>query len=137
MPSSDQLIYELAEALNAHDIQRMLNCYAEGYQGIDVGEARPQNGTDSVRTSIARYLVAFPDLSYIPEEVICQANRIAVVWRAQGTHLGNWANIPPTGRKATIQGMSLFTVEEGKITHALTVWDVAGLLRAIGLLPRL
>ena len=46
-------------------------------------------------------------------------------------------NIPPTGRKVAVQGVSILTVEEHRITRGVYEWDVAGLLRAIGLLPDL
>jgi hypothetical protein len=36
-----------------------------------------------------------------------------------------------------VRGVSLLTLESGKIKHAHYIWDVAGLLRAIGLLPDL
>jgi hypothetical protein len=45
--------------------------------------------------------------------------------------------IPPTGRSIAVRGTSVLTVESGKIIRGLYVWDVAGLLRSIGLLPEL
>jgi hypothetical protein len=46
-------------------------------------------------------------------------------------------HIPPTGRKIAVRGISVLTIENGKITRGLYVWDAAGLLRTIGLLPEL
>ena len=43
--------------------------------------------------------------------------------------------IPPTGRKIAVRGILVLTVEHGKGTRGLYVWDAAGLLRAIDLLP--
>jgi hypothetical protein len=36
-----------------------------------------------------------------------------------------------------VRGVSAFATENGKITRGLHVWDVAGFLRALGLLPEL
>ncbi|WP_343424817.1 ester cyclase [Candidatus Amarolinea dominans] len=58
-------------------------------------------------------------------------------WTARGTHLGTLMNIPASGRHVTVRGVSTFTLQEGQITKADFIWDVAGLLRAIGLLPEL
>jgi steroid delta-isomerase-like uncharacterized protein len=137
MTDSDLLFQRLVEALNAHDIDGVVDCHATDFKGVDVSEAQPQSGLGSVRLSLARYLEAFPDLVYTPEEIISAGNSLAVVWNARGTHLGTWANIPPSGRPVTIRGISRLKVAEGKIIQTLTVWDVAGLLRAIGLLPHL
>jgi hypothetical protein len=46
-------------------------------------------------------------------------------------------NIPPTGRNVEVLGTSVLTVGDGKIARGLYIWDVAGLLRSIGLLPEL
>jgi hypothetical protein len=46
-------------------------------------------------------------------------------------------NIPATGRPVTVRGVSVCHVEGGRIVRAMHIWDVAGLLRAIGLLPEL
>jgi hypothetical protein len=46
-------------------------------------------------------------------------------------------HIPPTGRKIAVRGISVLTIENGKITRGLYVWDAAGLLRTTGLLPEL
>jgi hypothetical protein len=37
----------------------------------------------------------------------------------------------------SVCGNTFLSLREGRITRAETVWDVAGLLRAIGLLPEL
>ena len=71
------------------------------------------------------------------DEIVIQGDRVALFWTAYGTHEGRLMNIPPTHRKIAVRGASLLTVENEKISHGLYVWDVAGLLRSIGLLPDL
>jgi hypothetical protein len=46
-------------------------------------------------------------------------------------------NIPATGRRVEVRGASFLTIEAGKVTRATMLWDVAGMLRGIGLLPDL
>jgi hypothetical protein len=46
-------------------------------------------------------------------------------------------NIPPTGHMVKVRGTSLIVVEGGKIRRALRIWDLAGLLRDLKLLPEL
>jgi predicted ester cyclase len=73
----------------------------------------------------------------VEEEMVVQGNRVAVVWKARGTHQGTLMNIPATGRPVAVRGVTLLTVAEGKVSRALYLWDVAGLLRDLGLLPEL
>ena len=132
-----QFATQFLEAWNAHDIGRLVALYAPAYEGMDVGDARPQRGLQGVRQTMARYLHAFPDLHFTEETTIVQGDRVALVWTARGTHQGKLMNIPPTGHPIEIRGASVFTLEGGKIKRATVIWDVAGFLRAIGLLPEL
>ena len=131
------LIRNLLAAWNDHDLERAVGFYAPEYQGLDVGQARPHRGPAGMRQMAIHYWQAFPDLHFIPEETIVEGERVALFWLAHGTHQGKFMNIPPTGRPIQVWGVSWLTVAGGKITHALYIWDVAGLLRAIGLLPEL
>lgn len=133
----DQFVGDLLEAWNSHDIERIKTFYAAGYEGVDVGQAEPQRGPRDVHQTARSYLQAFPDLRFLEEGTVVQDNRVVLVWTAHGTHKGKFMRIPPTQREIVVRGVSLLTIENGKIKHGLYVWDVAGLLRAIGLLPEL
>jgi steroid delta-isomerase-like uncharacterized protein len=132
-----RLVRDLLAAWNAHDAERIQSLYAPQYEGVDVGQAQPQRGPHDVSRLVKRYLQAFPDLRFVTEEVVVQGNRAALVWTAHGTHAGELMRIPPTGRNIAVRGTSVLTIEDGKVTRGLYIWDVAGLLRSIGLLPEL
>ncbi len=132
-----RLVEDLLDAWNAHDLGRIETFYAPEYEGVDVGEAEPQRGPQAISRSVGRYLRAFPDLRFVEEDVVVQGDRAVLVWTAHGTHGGKLMSIPPTGRKIAVRGISVLTIENGKITRGLYVWDAAGLLRSIGLLPEL
>ena len=59
------------------------------------------------------------------------------MWTARGTRRGPLLNIPATGRQVEVRGVSVLTYRERKLFRALYLWDLAGLLRDIGLLPSL
>ena len=46
-------------------------------------------------------------------------------------------HIPPTGLRVSVLGTSLVALHGGKIRRALRIWDLAGLLRDLKLLPEL
>jgi steroid delta-isomerase-like uncharacterized protein len=131
------LVRELLEAWNTHDPELIQSFYAPEYEGVDVGEAAPRRGPHDVAQTVERYLRAFPDLCFVEDDVVVQGDRAVLVWTARGTHGGQLMRIPPTGREISVRGTSVFTIRDGKITSGLHVWDVAGLLRSIGLLPDL
>ncbi len=131
------LVAALLSAWNSHDHEMIASFYAPDYEGIDVAWATPRFGPEGVRQTVARYLAAFPDLHFTEEATLIQGTRAALFWVARGTHQGKLLNIPATGREINVRGVSLLTIIEDKITHSLHLWDVAGLLRNLNLLPEL
>jgi steroid delta-isomerase-like uncharacterized protein len=130
-------VRDLLEAWNAHDVERVKTFYAPEYEGTDVGQADPQRGPEGVRQTMLGSLQAFPDLRFVEEEVVVQDNRAVLIWTAHGTHRGKLMRIPPTGCEIAVRGTSVLTIENGSVVRGLYIWDVAGLLRSLGLLPEL
>jgi steroid delta-isomerase-like uncharacterized protein len=132
-----EFITQLLAAWNVHDPDRAAAFYAPDYEGFDVGQAGPQRGPQGARQALVRYLRAFPDLHLTQGTTIIEGKQVALAWTARGTHQGKLMNIPPTGYTVEIRGVSLFTLEGDQIRRAEVIWDVAGLLRTLGLLPDL
>jgi steroid delta-isomerase-like uncharacterized protein len=132
-----RLAQELTIAWNTHDPDRVAALAGADYEGENVGEPAPHRGPHGLRDSVAAYLAAFPDLCFNVEQSIIQGDRVVQVWRASATHMGVLMGIPPTGRKIEVRGASVLTYKEDLLCRALYIWDLAGLLRNIGLLPEL
>lgn len=130
------LVEGLLAAWNAHDVERASSFYSEDYEGSDVAQPTIQHGSaDRVRV-LSSYIRAFPDLHYSGEAII-EGNRAVLIWTMSGTHRGKIMNIPPTGRRIEVRGVSILIIENGKISSGQNIWDTAGFLRALKLLPEL
>lgn len=129
------LASSLLAAWNDHDVDRLIGHFSPRYAGVDVNDPAPHEGLQTLRESVSRYLKAFPDLRTACDGLLVDGNRVAVLWTARGTHQGNFMRIPPTRRPVQFRGVALLTVENGTICHGVYVWDTAGVLRDLGLLP--
>lgn len=125
------------EAWNSHNIENVLHFYARECIGDDVGQALLLRGHDGLRRLLQTYWQAFPDLTFKVTNTIVEGYRLAIIWVAEGTHQGPIMNIPPTGRRLEIRGVSILDVQDGLIVRSQYIWDVAGMLRHMGLLPEL
>ena len=125
------------ETCNSHDIERVLHYCSPKYTGSDVGQSALVRGPEGLRAMLGSYLRAFPDLQVKVTGTVVEDSRVAVVWVAEGTHQGPIMNIPPTGRKVEVSGVSIIDVKDGLIVHGQYIWDLAGMLRHMGLLPEL
>lgn len=133
----NQLTAEYLSAWNAQDLDRMSALHAPEYEGVDVAQSTRQHGPEGICQMAKRYWGAFPDMEFVSEGTVRQGDQIALFWTLQATHKGTLMNIPPTGRPVAVRGVTLLTVWDSKIQRALYLWDVAGFLRTLGLLPDL
>lgn len=135
------MLSTLAEAIilawNLHDPRRVAEYFSDSYEGEDNGLALPIAGKRGVRRFVAYTFLGMPDLHFTLEQTIEEGTQIVLLWHACGTHTGKFLNIPATGRKVNYHGASVFTVADGLVTHSKRIWDMATVLRQIGLLPEL
>jgi steroid delta-isomerase-like uncharacterized protein len=135
--ATHKLTREVVAAWNAHDLDRATAFYADHFQGHDIGAARVQRGPADFRRSFERLLQAFPDAHFHEDDIVVEGNRVALFWTLTGTHRGKFMGIPPTGRAIATRGVSYMQFEGEQVVQVQRVWDLAGVLRAIGLLPEL
>lgn len=78
---------------------------------------------------------AFPDLSFTIEDQIAEGENVVTRWTATGTHLGNFAGLPPTGKRVTLTGIDIDRFLDGKVVECWPVMDELGLLQQLGAIP--
>ena len=133
----DPVITALIDSWNTRDLDRAEALYAPDFVGEDIGQAEPQQGPADARLAMEYYFSAFPDIQIRLDEVVREGERVVLFWTAIGTHKGVFMNIPPTGRHVEVQGVSRMKLRDGFIVRAFYMWDYAGLLRSLRLLPDL
>jgi steroid delta-isomerase-like uncharacterized protein len=131
------LIAQLVAAWNSHDPARVAEHYSDDCSILDVAIAQPLSGRLGVEGMFAAYYHAFPDLEITPDDVIVTGERVALFWTARGTQRGPILNIPASGRPVETRGVNRLVLRDGLVCETLTIWDVAGMLREMGLLPDL
>ncbi|MFN3982408.1 MAG: ester cyclase [Caldilinea sp.] len=137
MSETQAVVQQVLAAWNSHDPVRVAAHYTEDCRVIDVAIAQAPVGRAGVQRMFEAYYQAFPDLEITPDVIITEGNRVAVFWTAHATHQGTILNIPPSGKTVTTRGVNYLALQDGKVCETLTIWDVAGMLRNLGLLPDL
>jgi len=84
-----------------------------------------------VERFVQQFLVSFPDLHHTVEEMIVEADQVAVKFTAHGTHTGPWMDFAPTGKSIHYSGITWARITEGKVSEHHTEWDKAGLVEQI------
>ena len=74
---------------------------------------------------------AFPDLNFTIQEMVAEDDRVAASWIMSGTHMGDLPQLPATGRKFSITGITIYYFEDGKVSGHWQAFDQLGFLSQI------
>jgi steroid delta-isomerase-like uncharacterized protein len=106
---------------------------------IDSGPATlpglPQ-GPESIKIIVSVYRNAFPDLNITVDEQFAEDDKVVTRWTSRGTHLGELAGIPPTGKSVSISGVSIDRFAGGLIVESWGIFDQYSMLQQLGVIPK-
>jgi steroid delta-isomerase-like uncharacterized protein len=77
------------------------------------------------------HLAAFPDFRVTVDNIMAEADKVAVRWTVNGTHLGPLMGIPPTARAVEFTGMTTYRFADGKIVENWWSYDALGMMQQI------
>src|SRR5258708_8897709 len=92
-------------------------------------------GPEGVKQFVQIYRNAFPDVRITIEDQIAEGDKVVTRWTAVGTHKGELMGIPATGKQATVTGISVGHVVNGKFVEIWTNFDALGMLQQLGVIP--
>ena len=105
---------------------------------INTGPSNPPGlapGLEGTKQFITMYRNAFPDLRFTIDEQIAEGDKVVTRWTAYGTNQGEMAGIPATGKSATVTGIVVDRIVNGKIVESWPTFDQFGMLQQLGVIP--
>jgi steroid delta-isomerase-like uncharacterized protein len=127
---------QIIDAWNSRSDEVILPFYSYDYVVEDITAGRIREGWEGMRQWTKSVFTAFPNLQYTLVNEVEKDGKLVLHWLSKGNHQGPLMRIPPTGKNVFIHGMSILELKEGKVVHGQVLWDLAGVLRQIGLLPQ-
>jgi coenzyme F420-reducing hydrogenase beta subunit/predicted ester cyclase len=143
---SQEQSQQASEEQNKQSVQRLLDeAFSQGNLGVvdevtsqesvghDPAQPADTQGPAETRETIAGYRDAFPDLEVSIAAQYADGDVVITSWIATGTQEGELWGIEPTGRQATISGITIDLFDDGgMIMESWTNWDTLGLLQQLG-----
>ena len=115
------------------NLDRMEELFAPDFVRHDPG--RELRGIEQNRQFIVGLRTAFPDGRFTVEDQIAEGDKVAVRYRFEGTHLGDFQGMSPTRKRVSYSGMLIYRMADDKIVEQWTELDLMGFLRQLGALP--
>jgi len=94
-----------------------------------------QVGPELYKRRVVELTTGFPDLCFTLEDTIAEGEKVVTCWTISGTHQNEYMGIPATGKKISLEGITIHHIKNGKILDSYARWDVLGLMRQLGAIP--
>jgi len=123
------------EAWNKRKLELVAELISPSHALNDPFVSGSQIGPEMYRRRIQELTASFPDLHFSVEDLIAEKDKVVASWVISATHQGEFMNIPATGKKVSVEGITIHYIRDGKILDSNARWDAVGLLRQLGALP--
>ena len=128
----EAIVYEHAAAENRHDVEATIATFHQPRYEFN---GRPSDGAQAVRDLIGGFMSGFPDFHIEPARLRHLDDGVLVEGTITGTHAGEWAGIPPSGRRVAVPVVGIFEFDDDRLLCEKVHMDMAELLGQIGALP--
>ncbi|MDQ0617252.1 ester cyclase [Arthrobacter globiformis] len=94
-------------------------------------------GKEGMRFYVNAVRAAFPDLAVkTSEPALADGNLEAAQTVLTGTHQGDFAGVPATGKSVEFSGIDIIRVQDGKVAEHWGSTDTMSLMQQIGAVPK-
>jgi steroid delta-isomerase-like uncharacterized protein len=129
-----------ADAWNSHEPERVLDLMTDDIVYDDSASPETMRGHAGVRPFLDMTWRAFPDLQFevVGEPLVASGEpRAAAWWKGTATNSGRIdpPGLAPTGKRIEFEGADFHTYRDGKVARLQIVFDMADLMRQLGVLP--
>lgn len=132
----ESLMRDYLAAWNARNAAAIAAFFSPGATYDDRGAGVVAHGPAEIEAHAASVQRAFPDLTFELVRAAHGDGFTAGEWRSRMTQLGELDGLRATGRVVESAGVDVATIDdEGRITHLVSFYDGAAIMRALGLLP--
>lgn len=125
-------VIEHIDAENRHDIDAALATFDRPRYQVNGAES---DGEAAVRDLLGDLMTGLPDLEAEIRKLHHADDAVIVEGLIRGTHDGEWAGVPATGRPVQLPAACIFEFENDRLVCEKVFYDVASVLTQIGVLP--
>jgi steroid delta-isomerase-like uncharacterized protein len=95
----------------------------------------PGIGPEAYARNVTQYVRAFPDLKFTVLDLVAENDKVVAFWNISGTHKGEFRGVAPTGKKISVDGITINQLANGKIMDSYVSLDMWGMMQQLGAIP--
>jgi steroid delta-isomerase-like uncharacterized protein len=121
------------EIVNKGNLDVADELLADDYMNHDFPAPTP--GPAGFKMVTTMFRSAFPDIVVTLEDEFAEGDKVVTRGVFEGTHTGDFMDIPATGRQVTIKYLDIWRLENGKAKENWVQMDLLGLMQQLGVIP--
>ena len=95
----------------------------------------PGIGPEAYARNVTQYVRAFPDLKFTVLDLVAENDKVVAFWNISGTHKGEFRGVAPTGKKISVDGITINQLANGKIMDSYVSLDMWSMMQQLGSIP--
>ena len=84
---------------------------------------------------LGAFLSGFPDSQFTIDDMIAEGDQVVTKKTFTGTHTAEFAGIPATGKRVTLQFVDIMRVRDGQIVEHWLSMDQLSFMQQLGVIP--
>jgi len=128
----EAIVMEHADAENRHDVEATIATFHHPRYEFN---GHPSDGENAVRNLLQGFMHGFPDFHIEPRRLRDMDDGVLVEGVITGTHHGEWAGLPPTGRPVEVAVVGIFEFDADRLLCEKVHLDMVTILEQVGGLP--
>ena len=92
-------------------------------------------GPEAYARNVVQFVRAFPDLKFKVLDMVAEDEKVVAFWNISGTHKGEFRGIAPTGKKVSVDGITISQLADGKIMDSYVSLDLWSMMRQLDAIP--
>ena len=124
----------IEQVLNEGQLERLDAIVHQDFVELDPLPGQSQ-GLEGLKEVIRQMRASFPDMHWVVDEMIGEAEKVCTRFTWTGTQHGPFLGVPATGRHVTVKGVVIDRLVAGKMADSRILMDTLGMMQQLGVLP--
>lgn len=109
------------EVIPAGDPAAMRDLVAPDFLDHDPLPGQPA-GAGGAEYVVSTMHTAHPDLQFTIDDLVAEADRVAIRWTLRGTNTGPMLGRPPSGQPVELAAIVIFRIADGRLAERWAAW---------------
>jgi steroid delta-isomerase-like uncharacterized protein len=130
------VLHFIEEIFNKGNIEATKEGWTEDVAFYSPIRDEPVVGIENLTEYVIDIRRAFDGFHFTVEEAVAERDIVACRVTHRGTHTGEWAGIPPTGKTVAIPEMVFYRCRDGKVCESRLLVNAFDVMNQLGVLPK-